>query len=440
MNSTTAKLLLLMIALMTAVSGCKKSTSMKSSSSTPVSASSSAAANASPLLSLPALASSATTALASSATTAPSTDAAHGSQIPPVPKIDARAYVLMDAISGDMIDESNSHERLQVASLTKLMTSYIVFDALKIGRIKPGDLVTVSEHAWRTGGAATDGSTSFLPVGAQVPVETLIQGMIVQSGNDAAIALAEHIAGNEDTFAQLMNVYAQRLGMNETHFANATGLPNPPGYSTAHDLALLSRALVNNFPQDYHYFSEKVYTVNKTTQHNRNGLLFSDPSVDGIKTGHTESAGFCLISSAKRNGMRLITVVMGTPSVKAREDGSETLLNYGFSFYESRQLFSKDQALKTAVVRKGVDNKVNAVPDHDIVLTIPRGRANDIQAQVSLPDILIAPLDHTRPIGKLSLSLDGKILASDDLYPAHDVKQAGIIGRTIDSIRLLFSH
>ena len=234
--------------------------------------------------------------------------------IPPAPAPDAKAFVLMSAESGAILAEHNSDAKVEPASLTKLMTSYIVFDALRIGKLKLNDIVTISEHAWKTGGAGTDGSTSFLPIGAQVPAEILIQGMIIQSGNDAAIALAEHVAGNEATFAQLMNVYAAKLHMDNSHFANASGLPSPDEYTTTHDLALLAQALVRDYPEHYHYFSAKEFTYNKTTQHNRNGLLERDPSVDGIKTGHTDAAGYCLISSAKREGMRLITVVKKTPS------------------------------------------------------------------------------------------------------------------------------
>jgi len=405
--------------------GCKKDLPAAAGPES-TSASSSSTTSGSPLLTMHAAAKPET--IASSAS------------IPPAPKPEAHAYVLMDAESGMIIAASNDNERVEPASLTKLMTSYIVFDALKIGKLKLSDIVTISEHAWKIGGAVTDGSTSFLPIGAQVPVETLIQGMIIQSGNDASIALAEHIAGNEDTFAQLMRVYAQRLNMHGSSFGNATGLPSPLGYSTAHDLALLAQALVRDFPQYYHYFSVKEFTFNNTTQHNRNGLLLRDPSVDGIKTGHTDAAGYCLISSAKRDGMRLISVVMNTPSFKAREDGSLALLNYGFSFYETKHLFAKDQILKTTVVRKGLEKSIAAVPAADITLTIPRGRAPDIKAEVSLPSLLIAPLDRTTSIGTLSLTLDGKLLSSYDVYPAHDVAQAGIIGRTIDSIRLLFTH
>jgi len=346
----------------------------------------------------------------------------------------------MDAESGVILAENNSNARVEPASLTKLMTSYIVFDALKIGKLKLSDIVTISEHAWKTGGAGTDGSTSFLPIGAQVPVEALLQGMIVQSGNDAAIALAERVAGNETTFAQLMNVYAQRLHMDNSHFSNASGLPTPDEYTTTHDLALLAQGLVRDFPEYYHYFSVKEFLYNGKLQQNRNGLLQRDASVDGIKTGHTEAAGYCLISSAKREGMRLITVVMNTPSFKAREEGSMALLNYGFSFYETKKLFAKDQSLKSTVVRKGKENTVNAVPGTDIVLTIPRGRAGDVHTEVNLPTTLIAPLDHGHAIGSMTLTLDGKALGTYNVYPSHDIAQAGIIGRSIDSIRLLFSH
>jgi len=415
--------LVLIAACALSLTGCKKDKS-PDSSKTSAASSSVNAAQESPLLSLG----------------TPSSPAAVATSIPPAPAPQAKAFVLMDAASGAILAENNSDARVEPASLTKLMTSYIVFDALKIGKLKLVDVVTISEHAWKTGGAGTDGSTSFLPIGAQVPVESLLEGMIVQSGNDAAIALAERVAGSENTFAQLMNVYAQRLHMTNSHFANASGLPSPDEYTTAHDLALLAQGLVRDFPEYYHYFSVKEFLYNGKLQQNRNGLLQSDPSVDGIKTGHTEAAGYCLISSAKRDGMRLITVVMKTPSFKAREEGSQALLNYGFSFYETRKLFNKDQSLKSTVVRKGVENTINVVPATDIVLTIPRGRAADVHAEVNVPSILIAPLDHNNAIGKLTLTLDGKSLGTYDVHPAHDVAQAGIVGRTIDSVRLLFSH
>lgn len=362
------------------------------------------------------------------------------SSIPPAPAPEAKAYVLMDANSGAVLAEHNSSDRVEPASLTKLMTAYIVFDALKIGKVKLSDLATISEHAWKTGGAGTDGSTSFLPIGSQISIDFLIQGMLVQSGNDAAIALAEHIAGDESTFAKLMNVYAEKLHMSSTHFANASGLPSPEEFTTAHDLSLLAQHLAVDFPERYHYFAIKEFTFNKTTQHNRNGLLERDSSVDGIKTGHTDAAGYCLIASAKRDTMRLISVVMKTPSFKAREDGSLALLNYGFSFYETAHVFAKDHVLQTAIVRKGVENNVAVTPASDIVLTIPRGRAADIKADVAIAKYLIAPLSHDTSIGKLTLSLDGKVLNTYDVYPARDIPQAGIIGRTIDNIKMFFSH
>ncbi len=424
MNLSISNVLILVVmsTTLSLMPGCKKA-APKSAPMLSSTTSSAASENASPLLSISKLA-----------------PPDHSAIIPAAPKIDARSFALMDADSGAFIAENNGDARVEPASLTKLMTSYIVFDALKIGKLKLDDMVTISEHAWKTGGAVTDGSTSFLPIGERVSVETLIQGMIIQSGNDASIALAERIAGSEDTFAQLMRVYAQRLNMNNSSFGNATGLPSPLGYSTAHDLALLAQALIRDFPQYYHYFSIKEFTYNKMTQHNRNGLLLRDQSVDGLKTGHTEAAGYCLISSAKREGMRLIAVVMGTNSFKAREDSSQALLNYGFSFFETTHLFKGNQVVKSVVVRKGVVNNVDVTPGSDIVLTIPRGRATDIQTQINLPNVLIAPLEHATPVGTLSLSLDSKEIGHYNLYPAHDVAQAGFFGRTIDSIKLLFSH
>ncbi|MGC3982493.1 MAG: D-alanyl-D-alanine carboxypeptidase family protein [Steroidobacteraceae bacterium] len=361
-----------------------------------------------------------------------------GMPIPAAPTLDARGYIIMDAASGQILAENNSSERLEPASLTKLMTAYITFDALRIGKIKLTDLALVSEHAWREGGAGTDGSTSFIPLNSQVPIETLLLGMIVQSGNDASIALAEHIAGNEDTFAQLMRQYAQRLGMTGSSFGNATGLPSPMDYTTAHDMALLAQALIRDFPQYYHYFSVKEYTFNNTTQHNRNGLLTRDPTVDGLKTGHTAGAGYCLVTSSKRNDMRLITVIMGTPSIKAREDGTSALLNYGFSFYENKRMYTANQALQSAKVRKGLADTVAVGPNADIQLTMQRGRGDAVQASVELPAALVAPLKRDTPVGKLKLTLDGKELGSYPLYPLAEVGEAGFFGRTIDSVKLWF--
>lgn len=358
--------------------------------------------------------------------------------IPPAPQVNAKSYAVLDFASGQLLASSNEQERLEPASLTKLMTSYIVFDALRIGKLKLTDQVTISEHAWRTGGAGSDGSTSFLPIGSQAPVDVLIKGMIVQSGNDASIALAEHIAGNEATFAQLMRTYAQRIGMTGSGFGNATGLPSPEDYTTAYDMALLARALIRDFPEYYHYFSEREFTFNGITQHNRNGLLMRDSSVDGLKTGHTEGAGYCLVSSSQRNGMRLISVVMGTRSIKAREDASMALLNYGYSFYETRQLYAANQVLKNVPVFKGKADSIELAPNTQIQVTMPRGRADAIQSDVVVQEPLIAPLTRATAVGQLKLTLDGKELASYPLYPTSDVLEAGFFGRMIDGLKMRF--
>lgn len=363
---------------------------------------------------------------------------APGAPMPPAPTIEARAYIMIDAASGKVLAESNSNERMEPASLTKLMTAYITFDALRIGKIKLTDLALVSEHAWREGGAGTDGSTSFIPLNSQVPIETLLLGMIVQSGNDASIALAEHIAGNEDTFAQLMRQYAQRIGMTGSSFGNATGLPSPLDYTTPRDMALLAQALIRDFPQYYHYFAIKEYTYNNTTQYNRNGLLARDPTVDGLKTGHTSGAGYCLVSSAKRNDMRLVTVVMNTPSIKAREQGTSALLNYGFSFYETKRMYAANQNLQSARVRKGELDTVAVGPNADIQLTLQRGSAEQIQAHVELPASLVAPLKRDTEVGRLKLTQDGKELGSYPLYPLANVAEAGFFGRMTDSVKLWF--
>jgi serine-type D-Ala-D-Ala carboxypeptidase (penicillin-binding protein 5/6) len=427
----SVSLIATLIGTMLALTACKKSappeTAASSSAATSSAGSPLESFNKSPLESMPA-----TTGTNAAPPLAP------GMPIPPAPTLEAHGYVLMDAASGEILSESNSNERMEPASLTKLMTAYITFDALRIGKIKLTDLALVSEHAWREGGAGTDGSTSFIPLNSQQPIETLLLGMIVQSGNDASIALAEHIAGNEDTFAQLMRQYADKLGMKGSSFGNATGLPSPMDYTTPHDIALLARALIRDFPQYYHYFSVKEFTFNNTTQHNRNGLLMRDPTVDGLKTGHTSTAGYCLVSSAKRDDMRLVTAVMGTPSIKAREDGTSALLNYGFSFYETKRLYTANQNLQSAKVRKGAVESVAIGPNADVQLVLQRGRADAIQARVALPAVLVAPLKRDTSVGQLKLTLDGKELGSYPLYPLTDVAEAGFFGRMVDSVKLWF--
>jgi len=358
--------------------------------------------------------------------------------VPPAPTIPGRGYILLDFASGQTLAAKNENESLEPASLTKIMTAYAVFDALRSGSLRLTDMVTISEHAWRSGGAVTSGSTSFLPVGAQVPVEVLIRGMVVQSGNDASIALAERVAGSEPAFAQLLNSYAQRLGLGGTHFENATGLPGPTHRTTAHDMALLSVAMVRDFPQYYHYFAEKEYTYNGITQHNRNGLLERDPSVDGLKTGHTETAGYCLVTSAKRNGMRLVAVVMGTQSIKAREDATSALLGYGFNFFETHQVLAKGQVLGNIRVWKGVDNQVPLMVNRDVLVTLPRGRKSLLNNDLQIPPSAVAPLAMSANVGFVAVTLDGKTLLAEPLHPAQDVAEAGLFGRLFDTVRMTF--
>ena len=371
-------------------------------------------------------------------TTAPSMPAPPATPIPPPPRVDGRGFVLLDFASGQTLAAANENERMEPASLTKLMTAYAVFDALRVGKIRLEDSVTISEHAWRSGGAGTDGSTSFLPIGSQVPVEILLKGMIIQSGNDASIALAERVAGSEETFAHLMNEYAKRLGMTGTNYENATGLPSPNEYTTPHDQSLLAQALVRDFPQYYPYFAEREFTYNGIRQQNRNGLLARDPSVDGLKTGHTSGAGYCLVTSAQRNGMRIVAVIMGSPSIKAREDGSAALLNYGFGFFESHQFHTAGEALANARVWKGEAESVALAPAANVMLTVPRGQVGNINTTLEVPQSLVAPLTRDTEVGHLRLSLDGKELGRWPLYPTADVGEAGLFGRLADSARMWF--
>ena len=354
--------------------------------------------------------------------------------LPSPPDVKARSYVLIDAASGRELAALEPDTRQEPASLTKLMTAYAVFHALKDGRIKLTDMVTISEHAWQQ-----EGSRMFVEVGKQVSVENLIQGMIVQSGNDATVALAEHVAGTEAAFVQMMNAYAKDLGMTGSHFMNAAGMPDPEHYITARDAATLARAVINQDPEYYKWYSQKEFTWNGITQQNRNGLLWRDPSVDGVKTGHTETAGYCLIASAKRDDMRLISVVLGTDSMKAREDASEALLNYGYNFYETKRIFGAGQSLTTARVWKGSAPEVGLVLHDDLYLTDRRGYTGTVKAEFKLPEHIVAPLSTGKAIGKATVLIDGKPVATYDLYPAQDVPEGGFFRRTIDTVRLWFN-
>ncbi len=355
--------------------------------------------------------------------------------VPTPPAIQAGAYVLMDYASGQIIAARNPDMRMAPASLTKLMTCYVVFHALRTGALKLNDLVTISEHAWRA-----EGSRTFLKVGSQVPVDVLIKGMIVQSGNDATIALAEHIGGTEGGFVQLMNEYARQLGMSNTHFDDSTGLPSPTHYSTARDLATLARALVRDYPQYYGYFSLREFVWNNIRQQNRNGLLGHDPSVDGLKTGHTDAAGYCLVTSAKRGNMRLISVVLDSPSVKGREDASAALLNYGFTFYESVSVEHAGVAVLRPRVYKAAAQYYPVGPATDVTLVIPRDQAGTIQTAANIDRVLVAPLSTHTSVGQLQIVIGGRPIESVPLYPIVNVPQGGLWTRFTDSMRLWFHH
>lgn len=346
----------------------------------------------------------------------------------PAPAV-SKAWLVMDYTTGQVLAGENIHTRVEPASITKVMTSYVLAAEMATGRIKPNDQVLMSEHAWRTGGAGTDGSYSGFEVNKTAPLVEMEKAMVVQSGNDAAIALAEHVAGSEQAFAQLMNAYAKKLGMRNTHFVNPHGLSAEGHYSTAYDLALLGRALIRDFPVAYSYNKIKEFTVGPITQPNRNLLLWRDPSVDGIKTGHTSSAGYCLMASAKRGDMRLITVVMGDTSENQRAVDSQALLNWGFRFFETLRLYEPGKPLATAKVWKGVTDTVPVGVSQPLLITTQRGRYNDLKPSMALPKALTAPIAKGQRIGTVQVRLDGKVIAQAPLVALAPVEQAGFFKR-----------
>jgi D-alanyl-D-alanine carboxypeptidase (penicillin-binding protein 5/6) len=354
--------------------------------------------------------------------------------IPKAPAIDARSYILMEFDSGRVLGDSHADERMEPASITKLMSAYAVFKALKENRLKLDELVPISEHAWKA-----EGSRTFVQVGTTVPAEVLIKGMIIQSGNDATIALAERVGGSEPAFAQLMNEYSKRLGMKSTNWTNAAGLPDPNHYTTARDIAILGRALIKEFPEYYKYYSMREFTWNKITQQNRNGLLERDPSVDGMKTGHTESAGYCLVTSAKRQNMRLITVVLGTKSIRAREDGSAALLNYGYTFYETARVKNAGDVIVKPRVYKAAEENPAVGIRQPIVVVVGRGEAANLKTSVKVQEPLIAPLPANKPVGEYTVTTQaGETIAKVPLYPLKAVAEGGIWTRMVDSVSLWF--
>lgn len=353
--------------------------------------------------------------------------------VPAAPAVPARGYILLDFNSGEVLAEKAADERMDPASITKLMTAYAVFSELRKERMALDDLVTISERAWRTGGSRT-----FIEVGKRIAVEDLVRGMIIQSGNDASVALAEHTAGTEATFADLMNEYARQLGMHNTNFRNATGLPSENHYSSARDIAILASAIIREFPHFYQFYSEREFTFNDITQRNRNQMLWRDPTVDGMKTGMTDAAGYCLVASAQREGMRLISVVLGTSSAKSRADATQGLLNWGFRFYESHRLYAAGQPVTTARLWKGELDTLDLGLSDDLWVTVPRGRYDMMEASMELESPLFAPLAPEDAVGRVRVSLDGRMLAERALHPLARSPEGGFLRRAMHSVLLWF--
>jgi len=370
---------------------------------------------------------------ATSPTPPPASQAA--APVPAPPTVPARAWILMDHFSGRVLAQELPDQREEPASLTKLMTAYVVFAALTEGRLKPTDMVTISEHAWRA-----EGSRTFVQVGTQIPVDILLKGMIVQSGNDATIALAERLGGTEAAFAQIMNEYARRLGLTGTHYVNSDGLPSPEHYTTARDVATLANALLRDYPQFYPLFSLREFRWNNIRQSNRNGLLGKDPSVDGLKTGHTDTAGYCLAASAKRSGMRLVSVVMGAPSVKAREEASAALLGYGYTFFETIRLKGANETVLKPHVYKAASDFATIGVQHDVYATVARGQADALQTRAVLThEPLIAPLSAGQELGELTVAdASGQLIERVPLVALAAVPQGSLWARAWDSVALMF--
>ncbi|MCI0356599.1 MAG: D-alanyl-D-alanine carboxypeptidase [Acidobacteria bacterium] len=350
---------------------------------------------------------------------------------PQAPEIQSKSHILLDFHSGQELAQSNADERVEPASLTKLMTAYLVFTELVKGNLKLDDLLQVSETAWRTGG-----SRMFIEVGTQVRAEDLIRGMIIQSGNDATLALAEHIGGTEQAFADYMNQAAKQLGMTGSHFINAYGWPAPNHYTTARDIALLARAIIRDFPQYYPYYSQQEFTYNGITQYNRNRLLGREAGVDGMKTGFTDSAGYCLVTSAQRGEMRLVSVVIGTRTVKQRHAFSSALLNYGFRFFETHKLFDGTHPLDQVPVWKGNAGQLPVGPSEPIYVTTQRGQKDALAVQAELRPSVVAPVQAGTELGKLTVSLEGKVIRQTPVYALQTVEAGPWWRRLVDEARL----
>lgn len=352
---------------------------------------------------------------------------------PAAPNLNAKAYMLIDVNSGKILAEKNSDEHLPPASLTKMMTLYVISNALNNNQIHLNDNVRVSRDAWKIGG-----SRMFIKEGQQVPVEDLLKGIIVDSGNDACVAMAEHVGGSENAFTDIMNQQALNLGMKNSHFTDSTGLPDPNLYTTAKDLAILGRALITEFPQYYGWYKQKWFTYNGIRQPNRNRLLWRDSQVDGLKTGHTNDAGFCLVSSAKRENMRLLAVVLGEPNESSRADDSEKLLNYGFRFFETHQLYKSGHSIAELPLYKGLVEKVSVGLTENQFVTIPAGQYQRLTVSTKVPSYLQAPIKKGDKIGELVVQFDNNIITTKPLYALQDIESGGFYTRTKDSIRLTF--
>lgn len=353
--------------------------------------------------------------------------------IPSPPQIAGSSWVLMDPLSGRVITEHNSNERLPPASLTKMMTAYIVERELDEGRISMSDMVPISVKAWRT-----EGSRTFVQEGTSVSVEDLLKGVIIQSGNDASVALAEFVAGSEGAFVDIMNQQAQLLGMKDTHFENATGLPSADHFSTAYDLAVLARHIIQDYPENYPLYAQKHFTYNNIRQPNRNSLLWRDDSVDGLKTGHTEEAGYCLVASAKRGETRLIATVMGTSSSEARAQEVQKMLNYGFRYFETERLFRAGQELMASRVWGGQADEVSVGMPEDIYVTIPRGSREQLESVVDLDSVIKAPIKVGDELGRVRVVLDGETLVDEPVLALTEVPEGGLFKRIWDAIKLFF--
>ncbi len=352
---------------------------------------------------------------------------------PPAPSIAASAYILKDFHTGKVLAENNADAKLAPASLTKIMTVYVVFNELASGHLHLEDNVTISEKAWKT-----SGSRMFLELGNQVKIEDLIKGVVIQSGNDASVALAEHVGGSEETFADMMNQHDSRLGMVNTHFKNSDGLPVEDHYTTARDLGLLTSALIKEFPEYYRWFSLKEFTFNNITQQNRNKLLSRDESVDGVKTGFTDDAGYCLVASALREDMRLISVVMGAKDANARANENQTLLNYGFRFYESHRLYQGKTSLNEARIWKGTNKTISVGVADDIYVTVPRRLFKDLKAAIIVDKKITAPVVEGAKLGSIKVTLNNEVVEEKDLIALQSVEQGNIFQRLAESAMMMF--